>query len=217
MVLLEWRRPNIYIHGGDFMKTQTKKYVVLRDYDGGVIGKWETMSEAGRALGVTKQTIANNIVNKEVTPGVHRVKKSISIHGILAYEYEIIEIPEPKDMFINLDGEVWKTIIGFSRYEISNCGRIRTKSAYKIIRCDAGTYPHCSLVNDEGIREYKYVHRLVAEHFLPDWDPTLTVNHKDENKFNNNVSNLEMMTRSENSSYSAKLHKDTWGRPKTKI
>ena len=49
----------------------------------------------------------------------------------------------------------------------------------------------------------------MAEHFLPDWDPQLVVNHKDENKQNNHVSNLEMMTLGENVAYSAALHKDT--------
>ena len=42
------------------------------------------------------------------------------------------------------------------------------------------------------------VHRLVAKTFLKDYDEKLDVNHKDCNKQNNKLSNLEMMTRSEN-------------------
>ncbi|MDX1370966.1 MAG: HNH endonuclease signature motif containing protein [Nitrososphaeraceae archaeon] len=41
-------------------------------------------------------------------------------------------------------------------------------------------------------------HRLVAEYFLPNWDNSLQVNHKDGNKTNNHYSNLEMVTQSEN-------------------
>lgn len=41
-------------------------------------------------------------------------------------------------------------------------------------------------------------HRLVAELYLDNFDPNLTVNHKDFNKLNNHYTNLEMMTASEN-------------------
>lgn len=42
------------------------------------------------------------------------------------------------------------------------------------------------------------VHRLVAESFLDTWDPNLQVNHKDGNKHNNHVNNLEMVTALDN-------------------
>lgn len=42
------------------------------------------------------------------------------------------------------------------------------------------------------------IHRLVAKYFLPDFNETLQVNHKDGIKTNNNISNLEMVTQTEN-------------------
>lgn len=50
--------------------------------------------------------------------------------------------------------------------------------------------------NEDGSRSQKYVHRLVAMAYLDEWKQD--VNHKDGNKKNNSVSNLEWMTRSEN-------------------
>ena len=46
------------------------------------------------------------------------------------------------------------------------------------------------------------VHRLAAEAFLPNPQNLETVNHKDENKLNNDVSNLEWMNRTDNVAYS---------------
>jgi hypothetical protein len=43
-----------------------------------------------------------------------------------------------------------------------------------------------------------YVHRLVAQHFIPNPDNLAEVNHKDFNKWNNNVSNLEWITKLDN-------------------
>jgi hypothetical protein len=49
------------------------------------------------------------------------------------------------------------------------------------------------------------VHRLVALHFLPNPDNKPCVNHKDGNKFNNNVSNLEWVSHAENEQHSYKI------------
>lgn len=54
---------------------------------------------------------------------------------------------------------------------------------------------------EDGRQRSFLVHRLVAKYFLPDWDENLTVNHIDEDRFNNKVSNLEMMTQLQNNNH----------------
>lgn len=54
------------------------------------------------------------------------------------------------------------------------------------------------LLSKNGVKKHFLVHRLIAETFIPKADDRNYVNHKDGNKLNNCVSNLEWCTRSEN-------------------
>lgn len=65
-----------------------------------------------------------------------------------------------------------------------------------------------------GERHPKKIHRLIAETFLPNPEELSDVNHKDQNKYNNSVDNLEWCSRSYNIKYSSQA-----GKPKlfTKI
>lgn len=94
--------------------------------------------------------------------------------------------------------EVWKEINDFSNYEVSNFGKIRNKKTlqelkYGLVR----GYPHIDLYSLKNRKNY-YIHRLVAELFVPNPENKPQVNHIDGNKLNNNVNNLEWVTESEN-------------------
>lgn len=104
--------------------------------------------------------------------------------------------------------EIWKDIQGYEGlYQVSNLGNIKSmarshkfgklKEKIKNLNPIRNGYLQVCLCKD-GKKKPFMVHRLVAKHFLKNFDKDLDVNHKDCNKKNNNVNNLEMVTRKEN-------------------
>lgn len=79
-------------------------------------------------------------------------------------------------------------------------GIINTKIK-EVAKSDCEGYLVCTLSKNGTTKQY-YIHRLVAETFIPNPDNLPCVNHKDENKSNNNVDNLEWCTFKYNSQYS---------------
>jgi hypothetical protein len=120
--------------------------------------------------------------------------------------------------------EQWKDIEGYlGVYQVSNLGRLRSleRECYnprygKFIRAGrimktplhSTGYPFCTLHKD-GIAKTFKVHRLVAGAFLARPSNRDYVNHKDGDKTNNNVSNLEWCTPSENMRHAHKLGLNT--------
>lgn len=103
--------------------------------------------------------------------------------------------------------EIWRKIEGFDYdYEVSNLGNVRclnnkyrksTNGLNFRQSKDLKGYMRVGLIKDGVTRTIK-THRLVAKYFLENYSEELTVNHIDFDKTNNKVSNLEMMTFSEN-------------------
>lgn len=111
--------------------------------------------------------------------------------------------------------ETWKSVIGYEGiYEVSNNGKVRsvdrigkrtfnTERKLKWKELSLGNckgYRIVRMGNDGGIRTEK-VHRLVAEAFLPKVEGKTFVNHKNSNRSDNRVENLEWCNSVENNTH----------------
>ena len=105
-----------------------------------------------------------------------------------------------------MDKEIWKDIEGYEGlYQVSNLGRVKSLDRIdcrgqhlkgKLIKPlpTKQEYVRVGLCKN-GIRKHFMIHRLVAQAFIPQH---ITVNHKDGNKSNNTVDNLEWLSQKEN-------------------
>lgn len=98
--------------------------------------------------------------------------------------------------------EEWKPVKGYEQYyEVSNCGRIKSKRFNRILKpSTSGEYNHICLCNGENKKD-RSVHRIVAEAFVDNPRNLEVINHIDENKRNNHAENLEWCTTQYNSTY----------------
>lgn len=118
----------------------------------------------------------------------------------------------------DFDGEVWKRIENYPLYYVSNFGRIKSderrvryvhycgKEMFRILKgkilsLSKGFYAQVGLKNEGKRQKTHLVHRLVAEAFIENDKNKPFVNHKDGNKLNNRVENLEWCTYRENTDH----------------
>lgn len=116
--------------------------------------------------------------------------------------------------------EIWKDIKGYEdKYQISNLGNIKTikewagnKYSSKYKKCnklikpikDSGGY-YCVFLWKNSKGKTHRIHRLVAETFIPNPEKLPCINHKDGNKQNNCINNLEWCTYKYNSNEAIRL------------
>lgn len=119
--------------------------------------------------------------------------------------------------------EIWKDVVGYDGlYQVSNLGRVRSyervikretrgnilKPRQILKQYDNGTgYLRIVLYDKEHKSKKLYVHRLVADAFVKNPFGFLYINHKDENKYNNNASNLEWCTQKYNNNYGTRIQR----------
>lgn len=106
--------------------------------------------------------------------------------------------------------EVWEYIPGYDkRYQVSNTGKVismqrkkRNSDLGRLLQPDiCRGYERVTLTDRNHKHKKAFVHRLVATAFVPNPNGYVIINHKDENKLNNNADNLEWCTIQYNSTY----------------
>lgn len=107
---------------------------------------------------------------------------------------------------LNFNNEEWKSIKNYEGiYEVSNYGRVRNNRGKILKTYTINSGYECIKFTVNGIRKSFLIHRLVLETFNPNNDIyKKEVNHIDENKHNNCLSNLEWVTSKENKQHSIK-------------
>lgn len=137
-------------------------------------------------------------------------------------EKEVYHVPD-------LPGEVWKDVEGYEgKYAVSNMGRV--KSLHRDLpHAEHGTWHIRERLLKQGLAGLKRsqymivcfhegqgkqrnmrVHRLVASAFIPKIEGKNVVNHKDCNKLNNHVDNLEWCTDLENTRHAMANKRMNW-------
>lgn len=136
--------------------------------------------------------------------------------------------PNTWNTFCIMEQENWKPVKGYEGlYIVSNIGAIK-RLPYDVVTrkpnsndtfirhfsggilrphlCKSNNYPMVTL-SKNGTNYYKYVHRIVAEAFIPNPFNLPCINHKDENRKNFQVDNLEWCTYSYNNTYNQNAKK----------
>lgn len=96
--------------------------------------------------------------------------------------------------------EIWKDIINYEGlYQISNLGNVKSVKKSKLMKVDLHQDGYNRLwLSKENKSKGFLLHRLIAIHFIPNPNNLPEVNHKDADKLNNSIDNLEWCTHSEN-------------------
>lgn len=103
---------------------------------------------------------------------------------------------------MDTSNEIWVVIPDFPNYDVSSFGRIYSKVRKKILKPDELRNEYQTVHLSKNKKQYSVLlHRVVYEAFCGEIPISMVINHKDENKHNNHIDNLEVITRSKNAKY----------------
>ncbi len=182
---LEWcTRSHNMIHAYKLGRKKYMREIDQYDLDGNFIRRFSGVCEANTHLGVKKSHISECAGGK-----IH----TNSCHGFVWKYVKKLETEPPDDV-------PYKE---FGIYRIYSDSRIYSNRVKRFMSTQKNTYGYESVTLHVNNKHKRYlVHRLVAQIFLENNDPTKKfVNHKDSDITNNNLSNLEWVTPKQNSQH----------------
>lgn len=87
--------------------------------------------------------------------------------------------------------EVWKVLGTFTKYAISDHGRILNLRTGEFMKGTETKYGYLRVqLYQDGRHQYGYIHRMVAEFFMKDYDNCYGIEHTDNDRKNNHINNL---------------------------
>lgn len=115
--------------------------------------------------------------------------------------------------------EIWRDIEGFeNKYQISSMGEVRSISRTiedcfgrkrdhkgRVLSKVKDTKGYYTVMLSNKVGKRYHIHRLVAKHFIKNECNKICVNHKDGDKLNNTIDNLEWVTHSENAKHAYEI------------
>lgn len=99
---------------------------------------------------------------------------------------------------MNINGETWKYVPGFSNYMISDHGNIKNKKTGRNLSHILRKGYHGATLYDKDKYKTVRIHALMVRVFENNFDMDLVAAHIDGNKDNNNLSNIKLITQYEN-------------------
>lgn len=163
--------------------TSHPRRVIQKNTNGEILQTYNSVTEAGEAHGLSRYAISKACLKINKTSG-----------GFI-WDYEDESNNHSKDV----DLEKGEKINGYDNYYAFPDGRIynsQRKSFLKSIRNKSG-YCYVTL-SKQKIKKNEYIHTLIAKAFLVKPDDLNEINHKNKDKTDNSVENLEWISRSDN-------------------
>ena len=148
------------------MRKYKKRTVICLSLEGVEIKRYDTLKEVCIEFGTSK-SLSSYLLNK--------IREEKPFRGYMWRFEESVELQED-EVFVK----------HYRGFEVSNFGTVRSKSGFLTKGNPRSGYLSYTL----GPKSW-YMHRLVAEAFLPNPNKEPTVNHIDKNKLNNKLENLE--------------------------
>lgn len=169
------------------------------------------ITKIAEELGVTRYYLQKTIIPYDDVLNKAKEDYVQRMHLNAAKRIENLKETSCRNYITDLDGEIWKNILGYEEYQVSNYGRVRKmakkyNSYYEIKPCPNKNNGrlYVKIGNKDSSKNLNLA-RVVAHTFVPGYsDECNTVNHIDGNVTNNSSSNLEWVNQSDNNKHSYK-------------
>lgn len=190
---LEWcssSQNRIHALGNNLAKCKGIKINQL-DLQGNIIKTFDSAADAGRWLSLRSNSINAVCRGRYKTCG--------------GFKWEYVNKPIIDGISEEL-AEFWMEIEGYPNYWISTMGSVYNSKTRRLKKKHINSGYYSVNVCDDKKKQFSIrIHRLVAKTFIKNPNGKNFVNHKDGNKLNNNVENLEWCSKKENSLHSYKM------------